>query len=288
MLMRYVLACGAAATLAFGAAASAATPDPAVGGGSAYVFGNEGSHLETSGAPGPVATSAGAVKAVADSAGSPSPFVLAHAVIGDGASDSASAGAQVIYSYTFHLDDSPFAQLLSQQVTAFQASGFGAPTVRARGSGYFVSDAGGTTLGYIYGFLGAGTETRFNCNFGLGDCGWQDFDVAIAITSVDNLDFSGQVLLYASAAADAGPRIGSEALAYLDPELYFPDHSEVTFILSSGFANATGGHNAPPAYADLFPGAGTGGVPEPASWALMITGFGLSGATLRRRRRIAA
>ena len=28
----------------------------------------------------------------------------------------------------------------------------------------------------------------------------------------------------------------------------------------------------------------TGGVPEPASWALMIAGFGLTGATLRRRR----
>ncbi|MBS0362601.1 MAG: PEP-CTERM sorting domain-containing protein [Proteobacteria bacterium] len=27
-----------------------------------------------------------------------------------------------------------------------------------------------------------------------------------------------------------------------------------------------------------------GGVPEPASWALMITGFGLMGAALRRRR----
>jgi hypothetical protein len=29
---------------------------------------------------------------------------------------------------------------------------------------------------------------------------------------------------------------------------------------------------------------GTGGVPEPASWALMIGGFGLAGAALRRRR----
>ncbi len=31
-----------------------------------------------------------------------------------------------------------------------------------------------------------------------------------------------------------------------------------------------------------------GGVPEPASWALMISGFGLAGASLRRRRAIAA
>ena len=31
-----------------------------------------------------------------------------------------------------------------------------------------------------------------------------------------------------------------------------------------------------------------GGVPEPASWALMITGFGLAGASLRRRRALSA
>jgi PEP-CTERM motif len=33
---------------------------------------------------------------------------------------------------------------------------------------------------------------------------------------------------------------------------------------------------------------GGGAVPEPASWALMITGFGLAGATLRRRRALTA
>jgi PEP-CTERM motif len=33
--------------------------------------------------------------------------------------------------------------------------------------------------------------------------------------------------------------------------------------------------------------AGVGGVPEPASWALMIGGFGLAGAALRRRRAVA-
>lgn len=31
-----------------------------------------------------------------------------------------------------------------------------------------------------------------------------------------------------------------------------------------------------------------GGVPEPASWALMISGFGLTGAALRRRRSVVA
>lgn len=32
---------------------------------------------------------------------------------------------------------------------------------------------------------------------------------------------------------------------------------------------------------------GTGGVPEPASWAMLLSGFGLTGLTLRRRRALA-
>ncbi len=36
-----------------------------------------------------------------------------------------------------------------------------------------------------------------------------------------------------------------------------------------------------------FVGNGVGGVPEPASWALMIAGFGLTGCLLRRRRVVA-
>jgi hypothetical protein len=34
-------------------------------------------------------------------------------------------------------------------------------------------------------------------------------------------------------------------------------------------------------------GGGAAGVPEPAAWTLMIAGFGLSGAILRRRRSLA-
>jgi hypothetical protein len=40
-------------------------------------------------------------------------------------------------------------------------------------------------------------------------------------------------------------------------------------------------------YANLASGGGTGGVPEPASWALMLIGFGAIGAVTRRRRNAA-
>ncbi len=38
------------------------------------------------------------------------------------------------------------------------------------------------------------------------------------------------------------------------------------------------------AFLAQFDGAGIGGVPEPASWAMLIAGFGLTGAAMRRRR----
>lgn len=37
-----------------------------------------------------------------------------------------------------------------------------------------------------------------------------------------------------------------------------------------------------------FPIPGTGAVPEPSSWAMMIAGFGLTGAAMRRRKRLVA
>lgn len=42
-------------------------------------------------------------------------------------------------------------------------------------------------------------------------------------------------------------------------------------------------------FGSAIPGPDTGGgVPEPATWALMITGFGMAGVALRRRRALAA
>jgi hypothetical protein len=37
----------------------------------------------------------------------------------------------------------------------------------------------------------------------------------------------------------------------------------------------------------VFNEGGVGGIPEPATWAMMIAGFGLVGATMRRRRSVA-
>jgi PEP-CTERM motif len=59
------------------------------------------------------------------------------------------------------------------------------------------------------------------------------------------------------------------------------------FAVSSGFENTDFGAyslniNGP----GTITGAGGPAVPEPASWALMLTGFGLAGAAMRRRQSV--
>jgi hypothetical protein len=79
---------------------------------------------------------------------------------------------------------------------------------------------------------------------------------------------------YHTTATSSDPEINSEIAAFLNVQ----DNGR-------GWAHALIAHD---------PGAGgvqnmvTGGVPEPGVWTLLIAGFGLAGAALRRRRRVIA
>ena len=59
-------------------------------------------------------------------------------------------------------------------------------------------------------------------------------------------------------------------------------------LTASGLSRGTSGGVAVRSFETSFDTIGIGAVPEPASWAMMIAGFGLVGAAMRRRREIAA
>ena len=104
--------------------------------------------------------------------------------------------------------------------------------------------------------------------FNFGD-GGGDSDSPVVISAYD----AGNVLLGTSTAAyPAGDASGGSLVLNFAGASYF--------IASSGVA----GNNANSVFWDIGEvQAGGGGVPEPASWALMIVGFGMAGAALRRR-----
>lgn len=76
--------------------------------------------------------------------------------------------------------------------------------------------------------------------------------------------------------------------------LYDPESHEAKFDVGFGDSNPgpndvgnfIGAQNAALNFDAVAPGQGA--VPEPAAWSLMIAGFGLAGATLRRRRAMSA
>jgi hypothetical protein len=115
-------------------------------------------------------------------------------------------------------------------------------------------------------------------------------------------NFSFQTQTYGPGASNPG-RTGSDAALYghlgyyWRPEVYFPDGGDSTYHFSFTFA-PTGASttirffgDATQVVADERFGIDNvvvlGAVPEPASWAMMILGFGTAGAALRRRRTVA-
>ncbi|HEX5378550.1 MAG TPA: PEPxxWA-CTERM sorting domain-containing protein [Phenylobacterium sp.] len=81
------------------------------------------------------------------------------------------------------------------------------------------------------------------------------------------------------------------ASAYFGSGYSHCDYSDASsgYIFAYGYG-VLGANGANPAAETWFVrgAGGNGGVPEPATWAMMIVGFGLAGVSLRRRDRVAA
>jgi hypothetical protein len=112
---------------------------------------------------------------------------------------------------------------------------------------------------------------------------------------------SGQIGYLASLYSS---NMGAEALAGIQGAIWLTEYSSLTLTGGSSQvahfqalgADWAATHAGNTTYADaIYSNGGTtqgfvigGDVPEPASWALMISGFGMAGAMLRRRRLAAA
>lgn len=111
---------------------------------------------------------------------------------------------------------------------------------------------------------------QYSCAGGVGDCGPQGF-VLHTLVSANSLY---SILIGAGGSVSSA---GGSYTATLDPM--------ASFDLSANFDFSPFTLHVSP---DAVGGGGNGGIPEPASWALMILGFGAVGASLRSRRPVAA
>jgi hypothetical protein len=102
------------------------------------------------------------------------------------------------------------------------------------------------------------------CSSGVGDCSSTNFTIHTAVDAEAFQDLEIQTTGLGNG--------GGEFDGFLDPTISFDTSTRFDF---TGLTLDV----AP----DALPVAG-GGVPEPASWALMILGFGGVGAAVRRRR----
>lgn len=162
-----------------------------------------------------------------------------------------------------------------------------------------LSDPGDVTPIYVWGIdRGAGQERLVGGSPSVGQGIFFDALLVLTVSAIDGV--SASVTTFAPGGAvttalgfdnafAAGDLVGAFLSADLLPSTGF-DLADYRFNLWTRDAGGNvhiadfardGGMFAAE---DLSPGA----VPEPTTWALMLAGFGLAGATLRRRRAIAA
>ena len=186
-------------------------------------------------------------------------------------------------------------------------SNFGDPQNTVKDIGYSIylkSDAG-----YVYGFLqsgGPGTAiaTFANLYFDLDPSAGNGSDIGFEL-SANNQNFFIPGVAPTSAVTgitvvESADHSGIEFsipnsffVSYQPGFSYYPGHalasvgSDITLRISQSFGySAAGGasYGADRLGRVTLQTADVAGVPEPASWALMLGGFGLVGGAMRRRR----
>ena len=113
--------------------------------------------------------------------------------------------------------------------------------------------------------------------------GGQSYTVSYA-TAAAPASFIALASVYNNATSDQpGLRISTRAVITPESDFLASNVVAVKFAFNS---DLTAGYAAYREI-DVFGTAASGAVPEPASWAMLIAGFGLTGAAARRRRSVA-
>jgi len=140
----------------------------------------------------------------------------------------------------------------------------------------------GTPAGGVYQSVGTGGSSSFDFAGLLGAASLTGFSVYWgSVDTHNNLDFFNRAGgLVSSISGGNLPRFdGNQMLGATNRRLTWAlnEADDVTRIVFRGGGNAF-------EYDTL--GITTGAVPEPSTWAMLIAGFGLVGAVVRRRRRM--
>jgi hypothetical protein len=233
-----------------------------------------------------------------ESALAPTPFSRSSVSLIASPYDSEMVDAQnrLQYSFVFTANDQAEADVLAASLAAnLSPLGFSIGTTagaRITGTGFYSAQSwglGGAAI--IVTGEPFNSETVFLDH---ADCrsdsailcsGSFSFDLPVALyrSPFDPLSFTGYLAIYSGAYVDQS----GFADAYIDPviTLFGVDPAKWTMALSLGVGNpggniaiVNGGGNPPP------PDPGPG-VPEPASWALLIAGFVMTGGAQRRAAR---
>jgi PEP-CTERM motif len=207
-------------------------------------------------------TSAFAIALMATSAASAATFNFEAAGVTSG-------GGLTTYSET----DSGLTMTLTRETgTAFDINALSGapPSFGARSLSPFVSTV---ATQFIANFSAAVN----NFSFDFGDYGPSDEDLAVAN--------------FYSGAGGTGTLLGTTSVSWLATDS-FPAFKTLSFSSTSAFLSVKfiGGSTAFPnsVFYDNFTASAVAAVPEPATWAMMLFGFGLVGSALRSRRRTMA
>lgn len=150
----------------------------------------------------------------------------------------------------------------------------------AGGGGNFANEPSPSTIMF---FLDANQAVlNVTSGFTTGFSFWYTSSTAAAVTVYDGLNGTGNVLGVINLSAQYNDNcVGDPNGAFCNWTAGGVTFAGTAYSIDfGGTANQTGYDNI--TFGSDTPGGGT--VPEPATWAMMILGFGLVGASMRRRR----